>query len=175
MTDWTAILRAGCPHGSPAILAGFAQELPDLTVKYSITTPLRQAHFLAQCCWESGHLTTTTELDSGREYDGRRDLGNTHPGDGPKFKGRGLIQNTGRANYAALGAKLGQNFLVNTPLLAQFPWAALAAGQYWHDRNINAAADRDDIVAVTKLVNGGKNGLAGREALLHPFKHALGA
>jgi putative chitinase len=64
----------------------------------AINTPLRQAHFLAQVGHESGGFIYNEELASGEAYNGRADLGNTHPGDGPRFKGRGLIQLTGRAN-----------------------------------------------------------------------------
>lgn len=174
MTDWKAILTATVPGAHAPIIAGFAISLPDVIEKYQINTKLRQAHFFAQTCFESWYLRTTTELASGRAYEGRRDLGNTHPGDGERFRGRGLIQVTGRANYFRAGGELGQDFIAHPEKLASFPWAALSAGQHWRDHNINAAADRDDVREVTRLVNGGGNGLAERGNLLVKFKRALG-
>lgn len=86
---------------------------------HSITTPLRQAHFLAQVCEESYGLSDMKEEASGAEYEGRvRSLGNTHKGDGVKYKGRGLIQVTGRANYRHVGNEL-HLLLVSHPEMAE--------------------------------------------------------
>jgi hypothetical protein len=115
----------------------------------------------------------TTEFASGAAYEGRRDLGNTQKGDGVRFKGRGLIQLTGRSNYAKYGNILGADLVGNPPSAAEFPWAALTAGVYWRDRNINSKADRDDVVGVTKLVNGGTNGLSDRRTMLANAKRVL--
>ncbi|MBI4904878.1 MAG: chitinase [Acidobacteria bacterium] len=131
----------------------------------SINTALRQAHFLGQLGHESGNLRYTEEIASGSDYEGRVDLGNTQKGDGVRFKGRGLIQITGRSNYAAYGKVRGKDYITepNNKILATDPAVAVdCSGWYWSDRGINAVADRDDIKAVTKIINGGTNGLEDR-------------
>ena len=174
MTDWAKILHDGCPQGHSSIIAGFALSLPDIVEKYAINTPLRQAHFLAQTAWESDHFLTTTEYASGHAYEHRADLGNTRAGDGMKYKGRGLIMVTGLSNYARVGKELGRDFVANPALLATFPFAAQAAALFWRDRDINKFADRDDCGRVTRMINGGLNGFAGRLQMTAKFKHALG-
>jgi putative chitinase len=163
----------------------FLPSINDTLNTYDILTPARQLSFLAQVSHESGGFFYTEELASGTAYEGRRDLGNTQPGDGVKFKGRGLIQITGRTNYTALG-KAFQIDLVNDPsLLAgknshactpdQLKYAALSAGWFWHGANLNAIADNIDVAhpideganlenfkAITRRINGGYNGLADR-------------
>jgi putative chitinase len=141
--------------------------------QYEIDTRLRVAHFLAQIIHEAAGLSTTEEFASGAAYEGRKDLGNVNPGDGRLYKGRGLLQLTGRANYKRLGEKLGVN-LEDDPALAAEPKLSLSiACEYWTDRRINAACDADDLIAVTKKVNGGLNGLADRRQLLVKAKAAL--
>jgi putative chitinase len=141
--------------------------------QYEINTRLRVAHFLAQIIHESAGLRTTEEFASGAAYEWRKDLGNVNAGDGRRYKGRGLLQLTGRANYKRLGDKLGIN-LEDDPELAGEPKLSLTiACEYWADRKINAACDVDDLIAVTKKVNGGLNGLADRRQLLVKAKAAL--
>jgi putative chitinase len=114
------------------------------------------------------------EFASGKEYEGRKDLGNTHPGDGPRYKGRGLIQLTGRANYREYGQALHMD-LEGHPERAAEPVLSLSiACEYWKRRGINAACDRDDIRQVTRLINGGLNGLAARIEYTNRGKAALG-
>lgn len=175
MTDWATVIRRIAPAARANIVSGLAAAMPQVLKTADLTTPLRQAHFLAQLAHESAGFKTTTEYASGAAYNGRADLGNTQPGDGVRYKGRGLIQLTGRANYRAMGRVLGQDFENNPELAAQFPWAALTAAVYWKNRNINAAADKDDLQRVTRLINGGLNGLADRAQYLRKAKDVLRA
>jgi putative chitinase len=140
-----------------------------------INTRLRIAAFLAQIGHESGSLVYSKELGGASyfaKYDGRKDLGNTEPGDGAKFCGRGLIQVTGRANYGkASQALFGDDRLLKTPeLLEQPTWAAKSAVWYWTTRNLNALADADRFTDITRAINGGTNGLEDRKAR---YKYAL--
>lgn len=173
MTDFGKILLALAPHGKPAIRDGFVAALPDCIARGDLATPLRQAHFLAQCAHESAGLATTTEYASGADYEGRADLGNTQKGDGVRFKGRGLIQLTGRANYKAAGDALGLPLETNPTRAGEFPAAALTAAWFWKRKGLSALADKDDIEGVTRRVNGGLNGLASRKAYLAKAKAAL--
>jgi putative chitinase len=173
MTDWRRVLIAIEPRGKPAIIDGFAASLDQCTVRAVLTNKLRLAHFLSQTAHESAGYQTTVEYASGAAYEGRRDLGNVVPGDGKRYRGRGLIQLTGRANYSTYGAMLGVSLEGNPPLAAAFPYAALTAAEYWNKRKINAAADADDVVRVTKIINGGTNGLADRKVRLARAQHAL--
>lgn len=171
--DWPRIIKRISPVANPAIVGGLADAMPRLTSDYALTNELRLAHFLAQVAHESDGFKTTTEYASGAAYEGRKDLGNTQPGDGRRFRGRGLIQVTGRANAAAVSKALGQDFIANPTLLAAFPWAALTAGWFWSSRNLNALADRDDVKGITRKINGGYNGLQDRMARLAKAKAAL--
>lgn len=168
----------------------FLSPINETCDRFDISTPARQLCFLAQVGHESGGLFFTEELASGKAYEGRQDLGNTQPGDGPRYKGRGLIQITGRFNYKAIGEALGQDFVANPTLLGgknikvcsdeQLKFAALSAGWFWNSRKLNAIADRIDIgkdidegdnlaafKEMTRKINGGTNGLPDR---LNRFK-----
>jgi len=137
--------------------------------EFEINTPARQAAFLAQIGHESGGLHWATEIwgptSAQLRYEGRKDLGNTEPGDGYKFKGRGLIQTTGRANYTATGEALGVYLLSDPTLLALPELAARSAGWYWQSRGLNELADVGDFRRITLRINGGTNGMADRVAL----------
>ncbi|GAB3652080.1 peptidoglycan-binding protein [Ramlibacter alkalitolerans] len=141
--------------------------------RYEINTRLRIAHFLGQTCHESAGFRTTEEFASGQAYEGRKDLGNTQPGDGVRFKGRGLLQLTGRANYQEYGRALGVD-LVGQPELAAEPALSLQiACEFWKRKQINRVCDDDDVVGVTRKVNGGKNGLAERSTFTAKAKAAI--
>src|SRR3989338_8416626 len=132
----------------------------------NIDTPARQAAFLAQLGHESGNLKWFREFASGKAYEGRKDLGNTQVGDGVRFKGRGPIQITGRANYRAAGKALGVD-LEKNPLLAEKPEVAFkTAAWFWNSRKLNQYADKksqDAFDTITKRINGGYNGKADRD------------
>lgn len=168
--EWRAVLVKMEPRGKAWILDGLADAMPVLVDKFDISTPLRQQHFLAQLAHESDHFQTTREYASGQAYEGRKDLGNTTKGDGQRFRGRGLIQLTGRANYAAASGALGEPFVVDPDRVEKFPAAAIVSGWFWAKNNINKHADKDDARAVCRVVNGGLNGLASRLALLATAK-----
>lgn len=143
-------------------------------VEFDINTPLRQAMFLAQIAHESGQLVYVKELASGKAYEGRRDLGNVAPGDGVRYKGRGLIQITGRANYTALMMALDIDCVENPEVLEEPVNACRSAGWFWSTKNLNALADKGDFLAVTKRINGGTNGLKDRQELFERAKKVLG-
>lgn len=143
-------------------------------VKYQINTPLRIAHFIAQVAHESDSFNAMEEYASGEDYEGwAEELGNTEPGDGKRFKGRGLMQLTGRANYQQFSDAMGINFIAKPELVAQDPHAVIVAGWYWDTRKVNAPADQDDLVEVTLLINGGDNGLEDRRDYLQAAKRIL--
>lgn len=130
---------------------------------YDITTPERQAMFLANVGHETAGLKYLAELggdDYLSRYNGRADLGNTQAGDGPRFKGRGLLQTTGRANYRALTKRLRSrgidcpDFEDEPQKLEQPQWAALSAADYVGMRNLNAKADAGDFLGYCIGVNG---------------------
>jgi putative chitinase len=161
--------------------------------KYDISTPKRQAYFIGQCMHESGgfkqlkenlnysakglmatwpsrfpNMDTAEKFERNPEkiankvYAGR--MGNTEDGDGAKYIGRGLIQLTGKENYANCGSAIGVDLVANPDLLATPKYAALSAGWFWNKKGLNAFADADDIDTITKRINGGLIGLADRKA-----------
>jgi putative chitinase len=143
------------------------------TIRYAITTPLRLAHFHAQCLHESGMLVYTQEIASGEAYEGRKDLGNILPGDGKLFKGRGFIQITGRTTYIEYGNTIGENITASPQIVSEAKYAADSAGWFWSvfkkdskGRNLNMMADEDNFLRITYFVNGGFNGLIDRFTIL---------
>lgn len=160
-------LAAIMPHATPKNVARYFQPLVDAMPKYDITSNIRMAHFLAQIGHESGSLRFSEELASGEAYEGRADLGNTKPGDGKRFKGRGLIQLTGRANYQDYSNATGIDYIKGPSLLSKDPQVAVdVACWFWKTRGLNALADANDVRAVTKRINGGFNGLDDRISFL---------
>lgn len=151
---WTADkLQAVMPFATGRIPT-FVDPINKAMAEFMINTNLRQSAFIAQIAEESGELRYLLELASGSAYEGRADLGNTFPGDGPRFKGRGLIQITGRANYMACGAALSMD-LVNSPSLLETPEpAARSAAWWWQKHGCNTLADLDHFGAITATING---------------------
>ena len=147
---------------APNLSAARAQELvPHLNAamqEAGITTQRQQAAFIAQLAQESGGFVHFRELADGRAYEGRRDLGNTQPGDGPRYKGRGPIQLTGRANYRAAGQALGLPLEQNPDLVSRPDVGFRVAAWYWQNRGLNDVAERGDFREVTRRINGGYNG-----------------
>lgn len=134
-----------------------------------LSTRLRMASFLAQVGHESASFQYVRELGNPSylsKYEWRKDLGNIQPGDGVKFCGRGLIQITGRFNYAECSQALfGDDRLLKTPdLLEQPEWAAKSAAWFWKKNGLNKLADADRFTDLSKRINGGTNGLEDRKA-----------
>jgi putative chitinase len=162
-------LRAVMVAAAASQVERYHRPLAAAMARNGIDAPLRVAHFLAQLGHESGDLRYCEEIADGGAYEGRADLGNTKKGDGRRFKGRGLIQLTGRANYRAYGEARGRDFLEgdNPTLLASDPELAVdVAGWFWATRGLNEPADRDDLRLITRRINGGYNGLEDRAAHL---------
>ena len=140
---------------------------------FHINTQLRMAHYLAQIAHESGELRYTKELASGKAYEGRKSLGNTQPGDGVRFKGRGLIQITGRANYSAYANYCGFD-VVRCPELLERPMGATKSSMWVFQKfGCNDLADQDNLKTIRRKINGGYNGLASCEKYLKRAKEAL--
>lgn len=156
-------------------------------LRFDIDIPARIGAFLAQCGEESNRFHAFKEYASGSEYEGRSDLGNTWPGDGVRFKGRGAIQVTGRRNYTSLSVRLYKDdrLLTNPELLEQPEAAFLSAGDYWESRNLNRICDLPETWIhpgshqytkfqwITVLVNGGLNGYDQRLLFYNNARKAL--
>ena len=157
--------------------AAFLVPLNRWMPEYGITTSARAASFLSQVAHETAQLRFLRELwgptAQQTRYEGRKDLGNTQPGDGRRFLGRGLIQTTGRANYAECGKALGVDLLAHPELLETPEYAVRSACMFWLSRGLNALADAGDQVAVTRRVNGGTNGLEERLAFFKTASKVL--
>lgn len=146
----------------------FAEDLTAAMAAYRIDTPLRQAMFLANVGHESGGLHFTTEIwgptKAQRGYEGRKDLGNTQPGDGFRFRGHGLIQTTGRFNHAIVRDRLRKrlpdrnvpDFELEPEALGTTEWAAMSAADYWDMKGLNGWADKGDFDGVCDLINRGR-------------------
>jgi putative chitinase len=155
----------------------FAPHLRLAMAEFEINTPVRQASFLAQVLHESGLLMWLTEIWgptlAQRHYEGRADLGNVQAGDGFKFRGRGLIQTTGRDNYQRTGDALGVDLIAEPERLAEPEMATRSAAWFWKAHGLNELADGGDIVRMTRRVNCGENGLSERTALYEAAKEVL--
>ena len=155
----------------------FAPVLNTAMNRYQIVGSKRVAAFIAQIGHESGQLKYVKEIwgptKAQARYEGRADLGNTQPGDGSKFRGRGLIQITGRANYKACGEALGLDLINQPTLLEQPQYAAMSAAWFWSMKGLNTLVDQGDFVKITRRINGGVNGLEDRLQLWDKAKKVL--
>ena len=172
--DLTAAqLRASMPGLAADRVPLFLGALNRAMARAHIDNPARRAAFLAQLAHESGELKFMEELADGKAYEGRADLGNTQPGDGPRFKGRGPIQLTGRANYRAAGTALGLE-LENEPARAADPEIGCrVAGWFWDTHGLNELADTGKFREITQRINGGLNGIESREKYWQRAKETL--
>jgi putative chitinase len=153
--------------------------------EFEINTPKRAAAFLAQLAHESAQLVYMEEIASGAAYDNRKDLGNTAAvaiaaakaagtTPGRFYKGHGPIQITGYFNHKKVGEALGIDAVHSPELLATAEYGFRAAGYFWYTHGLNALADQLKFIAITKVINGGTNGLKDREQFYDAAKLVLG-
>jgi len=167
-------LKKIMPFASVAKINTFVTPLNAAMKEFGISdTPLREAAFIAQIAHESGGFHYVEEIASGAAYEGRKDLGNLEEGDGVRFKGRGLIQITGRANYEACGLALDLPLLAEPELLERPDNACRSAAWFWSSRKLNELADKEDFIAITKKINGGTNGYKDRMAYYERAKQTI--
>jgi putative chitinase len=176
--DLTQLFEAAAGHSLGPMGADMGRQAAIEFPKAGITTPLRQAHFLAQAAHETGGFRYLVEIwgptKAQAGYEGRADLGNDHPGDGKLYRGRGIFQLTGRGNYRRYGGRVSLD-LVSHPERAADPAVAVTlACLYWGDHDLNAFADRDDVERITRAINGGLNGFDDRKARLAAVRKVLG-
>lgn len=169
---------------SPPRAEEWAGPLTSAMAEFAIDTPSRQAAFIAQCAHESAGFAYVREVwgptAAQLGYEGRADLGNTQKGDGSRFRGRGLIQITGRSNYADAGNALGVDLIRNPQLLEGPGLAARSSGWFWQRKGLNALADAGDFLGLSIRINGKNtktglpNGWEDRQARWTMAKHVLG-
>lgn len=143
--------------------------------EYNMDTYEAMCAFLAQIGHESGQLRYVEEIASGQAYENSKDLGNIYKGDGIMYKGRGLIQITGRANYTSLSKDLKVDFIANPYLLKEPLYAVLSAFWYWDKRKLNkySTLNETDFITLTKRINGGLNGYKDRFRIWNLAKQIL--
>lgn len=182
------------PKGVESLMRGFVDTFNKYATNYGITTPNRIQDFISQVSHECDGFKTSKEYASGAAYEGRKDLGNKYAGDGVKFKGRGFIQTTGRANYAdtSKGLYNDPNILISNPKKLENPVdATLSAMYYWKRKGLNEISDKpadwtitittkkgkkikmNKFQYITYKINGGFNGLKQREGYLAKAKQIL--
>lgn len=157
-----------------SISSSVIKDLNTCLNKFQITTTERLRHFLSQTAHESGGGRWTKELSNGNYLEGRSDLGNVYPGDGPRFKGAGYLQLTGRVNYEKLRRYTGDNRVMEgvNYVAAKYPFTS--AGVWWQENNMNSLIDSGaSVYTVTRRVNGGTNGLADREMYYRRTKDVI--
>lgn len=157
------VQRAHGPSGNVPLAQALGTALAAHLDSGEINTPMRVRHFLAQAACETWGFTRMKEVSDGSAYEGRASLGNTQPGDGLRFIGRGLLDTTGRWNYQHLHDLTGLDCIAHPEVLEMPDPAVQAAVSFWNSAGCNAAADANDIETVTRKINGGLNGLSDRE------------
>jgi putative chitinase len=169
-------LKAICPYTPRSTLDEFADPLNKAMAEFHISDTIeREAAFLAQVAHESGGFHYVREIASGAAYEGRGDLGNVEPGDGIRYKGRGLIQITGRTNYQRCGEALGIDLITSPELLETPSLACRSAAWFWGAHSLNELADSGNFLLITKRINGGTNGYDDRMAFWERAKTTLAA
>lgn len=171
------VLQATMPLLTQPKAAEYIPRLLVATQRFNIDRPEREAAFLGQLAHESGALRYWEEIASGVAYEGRVDLGNTQPGDGKRFKGRGPIQLTGRANYRKASVDLEMDLVTHPEVVATHAVGFLVAAWFWAENRLNQLADEDTEDAyrrITKRINGGYNGWLDRRAYWVRARLALG-
>ena len=158
-------LRRIAPHAARRTIINIYPLLIKYMTMYEINTYARISAFLAQVIHESGSFIYLHEIASGAAYEGRKDLGNIYKGDGKKFKGRGLIQITGRSNYEQISKATGIDFIGHPEWLEQLEYAVMSACWWWSSRNLNLLADNYMFTRITEIINGGHKGLKERKAI----------
>lgn len=166
-------LKRIAPYASAKNISIYTPLLNKYMAQYGINTQARKAAFLATILHESGSLTYTEEIASGLAYEGRKDLGNIEAGDGEKYKGRGLIQLTGRTNYSVASSITGIDFIENPELLSEPDNATRVSCWWWQSKGLNELADKGDFRRITKIVNGGYNGWTDRLNFYNRAKEVL--
>lgn len=155
----------------------FLPFLEDAMHEFEINTKKRVTAFLPQIGHESGGLHWMVELwgptAAQSRYETRYDLGNVAPGDGFKYRGRGLIQLTGRGNYQKASDALGVDLIYRPELLGEPALACRSAAWFWKAHGCNELADEGKFEAITKRINGGLNGYAERLGLWEAAKEVL--
>lgn len=169
-------LRRICPQTPDKVLRPFVEPLNAAFEEFDINNTRRRSDFMAQAAHETGGFRWMKELASGEAYEGRADLGNNEPGEGPRFKGRGIFELTGDFNYVAAGVALHGDpewFRMNPDLACEPEAACRIAGWYWKSHGLNELADRGDFRAITRRINGGMNGFDDRLAYRGRAQEAL--
>jgi predicted chitinase len=168
-------LQAIMPKLDAGRASSFAKPLAAAMKEFDINTPKRQAAFLAQVAQECGELRYQEEMFSNLDaLENRADLGNTKAGDGRKYKGRGPLMLTGKANYKAAGQALKQDLEAKPELVVQPEIGCRAAAWYWKTQGLNELADRGDVRGITKHIHGDYAGLEARMRFYKQAKQVLG-
>lgn len=154
-------LRQMFPHAGARLDPHLPFISPSLE-SMAIDTPERMAAFLAQLAHESGEYRWLEEIADGSAYEGRLDLGNTEPGDGPKYKGHGPIQVTGRANHKACGEALGLDLIGSPRLICEPQYGTASAAWFWNSRHLSLLADHEWFWLITRRINGGYTNMTDR-------------